>query len=87
MPLVFGSPQAVRSWVCLEPDAKLAERAATALAGDPTTSKCEVRVGTTQSLPQGLQFDALLYIDVLEHIENDADRVDHLLKLRALQDD
>jgi protein-L-isoaspartate O-methyltransferase len=77
------APQAVRSWVCLEPDAKLAERAGAALAADPTTSKCEVRVGTTQSLPQDPQFDALLYIDVLEHIEQDKEelaRAANLLK-------
>jgi protein-L-isoaspartate O-methyltransferase len=65
------APHAVRSWACLEPDGQLAERAAAALAGDPGTSKCEVLVGTTQSLQQDRRFDALLYIDVLEHIEHD----------------
>jgi len=69
------APHAVRSWVCLEPDAKLAARAEAALASDPTTSKCEVLVGTTQSLQPDLRFDALLYIDVLEHIERDKEEL------------
>ena len=65
------APHAVRSWVCLEPDAKLAERAAATLAADPATSRCEVLLGTTQSLRHDRRFDVLLYIDVLEHIEHD----------------
>jgi SAM-dependent methyltransferase len=65
------APDKFRSWVCLEPDAKLAERAAAALAAIPSTSGCKVVVGTTESLPQDLRFDALLYIDVLEHIDED----------------
>lgn len=64
-------PHAVRSWICLEPDPKLAERAGVALAANPTTLQCEVLVGTTQSLQPDPRFDALLYIDVLEHIEED----------------
>ena len=51
------------------------ERAAAALAGDPTTSKCEVLIGTTQSLQQDLRFDVVLYIDVLEHIEHDKEEL------------
>jgi SAM-dependent methyltransferase len=60
-----------RSWTCLEPDPLLADRLARdsdvrALAPRPT-----VRVGTTASLGAGERFDAILYVDVLEHIEHD----------------
>jgi len=69
------APHTASSWLCLEPDATLAERAAAALAADPITSKCEVVVGTTQSLRQVPRFDVLLYIDVLEHIERDKEEL------------
>lgn len=54
-------------WVCLEPDAELAERLR------PLTEQrtCEVVVGTLADLPTGATFDAILYIDVLEHIAED----------------
>jgi ubiquinone/menaquinone biosynthesis C-methylase UbiE len=70
------APRSVRSWTCLEPDAQLAQRAAEALAGDPKTSACQVIVGTTQSLQPDLRFDALLYIDVIEHIEHDKEELE-----------
>ena len=70
------APHLVRSWICLEPDAKLAQRAAAALASDPTTSECQVIAGTTQTLQEDLRFDALLYIDVLEHIEQDKEELE-----------
>ena len=57
----------VRSWLCLEPDAKLAEQARDAVAMLPGAS---VAVGTTSSATLGL-YDSVLYIDVLEHIEDD----------------
>lgn len=60
-----------RRWVCLEPDALLAERLRNAV-NEARVPRCEVTVGTIQSLPDGERFDTLLYIDVLEHIADDA---------------
>jgi len=57
----------VRSWLCLEPDATLAAQAKLALAPLAT---CEVVVGTTLDAKLGV-YDSVLYIDVLEHIEDD----------------
>jgi SAM-dependent methyltransferase len=54
-------------WLALEPDPALAERMRS--ANLPTA--CEVRVGTLASLAPQEQFDSILYIDVLEHIEDD----------------
>lgn len=56
-------------WVCLEPDASLAQR----IPGNstPAMAKCEIRVGSLADLPPQELFDAILYIDVLEHIEDD----------------
>jgi SAM-dependent methyltransferase len=58
-----------RRWVCLEPDAQLLAQARSALAGD---LECEFVAGTVAELDARERFDAILYIDVLEHIEDDA---------------
>ena len=55
-------------WVCLEPDVLLVDT----LKADPTLPAiCEVRQGSLADLPTEECFDAILYIDVLEHIEDD----------------
>jgi SAM-dependent methyltransferase len=67
---VFCDPS-VRRWVCLEPDATLAETLAGSLQKGDLPAACEVAVGTLETLPEGEAFDTILYIDVLEHIEDD----------------
>ncbi len=57
----------IRSWKCLEPDDALAAKARDEVA---TLPKCQVVVGTTASPNLG-RFDSVLYIDVLEHIQDD----------------
>jgi Methyltransferase domain len=59
-----------RRWVCLEPDRDLADRIKSNLPAELTN--CEVVVGTLSDLGPGDQFDSILYMDVLEHIEADA---------------
>ena len=59
-----------RRWVCLEPDRELAYRIRSNLP--PALSNCEVVIGTLSDLGAGEQFDSILYMDVLEHIEADA---------------
>jgi SAM-dependent methyltransferase len=59
------------SWVGLEPDAALAEEMRQRLAREPLPLPVEVRVGTLADLPADDLFDTVLYIDVLEHIEDD----------------
>ena len=59
-----------RRWVCLEPDRDLADRIKPNLP--PALTNCEVVVGTLSDLGPGEQFDSILYMDVLEHIEADA---------------
>ncbi len=62
--------EAQKRWVALEPDPRLADRARTNLAG-AMRHGCEVRVGTVGALDATERFDSILYIDVLEHIEDD----------------
>ena len=58
----------VRRWVSLEPDGTLADVLRRAVAAGPCPDRCEAVTGTLASLDPGRRFDAILYIDVLEHI-------------------
>jgi SAM-dependent methyltransferase len=63
-------------WVCLEPDPGLAAALQSRVDGTLAGRDCEVRTGTIASLPAGEEFDAILYLDVLEHIEDDRAELD-----------
>jgi SAM-dependent methyltransferase len=56
-----------RRWVCLEPDSAFAKR----IRSRPHLQNCEVLVGMLPDLDDQEKFDAILYIDVLEHIKED----------------
>ena len=60
-----------RSWVCLEPDAALANKLEERLRSDPSAVPTRVIVGDLTSVASSERFDCVLYIDVLEHIEDD----------------
>lgn len=55
-------------WVCLEPDRSLVARMG---EGEALPPVCQVVTGTIIELPPAEQFDTILYVDVLEHIEDD----------------
>lgn len=58
------------SWTCLEPDPSLSATLRRVVADLPVAPR--VVTGTLADLPVTDRFDAILYIDVLEHIEHDA---------------
>jgi SAM-dependent methyltransferase len=58
-------------WVCLEPDASLADHLAVAIGDGDLPSCCRAKVGTLADLRTIDRFDTILYIDVLEHIADD----------------
>lgn len=60
-----------RRWVCLEPDPQLAARLVAEQAAGRLPGRCEVIVGTLDDQLSTDQFDSVLYMDVLEHIEGD----------------
>ena len=64
-----------KRWVCLEPDADLSSRLRQHLSAYASTADCEVITGTLSDLIPGAVFDVVLYIDVLEHIENDTEEL------------
>jgi 2-polyprenyl-3-methyl-5-hydroxy-6-metoxy-1,4-benzoquinol methylase len=59
------------NWVCLEPDAELAAVIKQKIKLGQLPSCCTAQVGASADLPPQIRFDAIIYIDVLEHIEND----------------
>jgi SAM-dependent methyltransferase len=62
-------------WICLEPDPALAETLSEDIKAGKVPARCEVVIGTTDSAGEMAPFDTILYIDVLEHIEDDAGEV------------
>jgi SAM-dependent methyltransferase len=62
-------------WLCLEPDSALAHEIRQRFAKTELASHIEVVVGTQADLPQAQVFDTILYLDVLEHISDDAAEV------------
>jgi hypothetical protein len=71
-----------RRWLCLEPDPHLAAALADEARAGNLPDCCEPRTGTLADLGPDEQFDAAVYIDVLEHIADDraelAAAADHL---------
>ena len=65
--------EGVRRWVALEPDESLASHARESLG--VAAAPIEVRHCTSGQLSAAETFDAILYIDVLEHIEDDAGEI------------
>jgi 2-polyprenyl-3-methyl-5-hydroxy-6-metoxy-1,4-benzoquinol methylase len=60
-----------KRWVALEPDSNLTARLTQDIENGSLPASVEVVTGTLDSLPAGRAFDTILYIDVLEHIEDD----------------
>lgn len=58
-------------WVCLEPDPQLASRVEEKVRTRELPDHCKAVVGTTETCVDLGRFDAVLYVDVLEHIEDD----------------
>ncbi len=61
-------------WVCLEPDPALTARLTENLQQAKNRRRYEAVCGTLQSLGDR-QFDTIVYIDVLEHIERDSEEL------------
>lgn len=64
-------------WVCLEPDSRLISQLIQNLAKEKSLRAREAVSGTLGSLDAGQTFDTIIYVDVLEHIENDREELEH----------
>lgn len=65
----------VHSWVCLEPDPSLAARLRQRLRWEARPAAIQVVVGSLNAFAGQPSFDCILYIDVLEHIEDDQQQI------------
>jgi ubiquinone/menaquinone biosynthesis C-methylase UbiE len=62
----------VSKWVCLEPDDSFCREIKERIQSQRLPAVCSVVNGTLDSLDGAALFDTILYMDVLEHIEDDA---------------
>ena len=61
---------AVTSWLCIEPDAGLVATIDEKIKAGRLPAVCRTRQGRLEDDPDAL-FDTIVYIDVIEHIEDD----------------
>ena len=76
----------VTHWTCLEPDKSLAEKITEKINDRKLPADITLQIGTSSDYPPTPTFDSIIYIDVIEHIEYDADelkRAAQLLKPRG----
>ncbi len=60
-------------WLMLEPDAQLSAQLKSKIETKVLPGNCRLQTGTIDQLPS--TFDTIIYIDVLEHIENDVEEM------------
>jgi SAM-dependent methyltransferase len=70
-------------WLCLEPDPQLYARLENKIREGQLPSYCSSLKGTTADLSPTGQFDAILYIDVIEHIEKDLEELNRAKSMLA----
>ena len=58
-------------WICIEPDKGMCNQITTQIIDGSLPSNCEVFCGTLNEYSLLDKFSAVLYIDVIEHIEDD----------------
>jgi ubiquinone/menaquinone biosynthesis C-methylase UbiE len=73
----------VTEWTCLEPDATLAQRLSGVTLGPGSGVRPEIIVGDVSAVAPTRRFDAITYIDVLEHIEDDTGELARSARLLA----
>lgn len=73
--------RACSSWTCLEPDASLSGKILEKCTNGDLPGNIRVITGTTADLPAEGSFDTILYIDVIEHIEDDRSEVERACTL------
>lgn len=64
-----------RSWLCLEPDAELVKEIVQKKQSGYIPEFIEIITNTIDGIAPERKFDAIIYIDVIEHIEHDAEEL------------
>jgi ubiquinone/menaquinone biosynthesis C-methylase UbiE len=63
-------------WTCLEPDPSLAASIGDRIRRQEIPQRCRIIASPVTSLSDSERFDSILYIDVLEHIDQDSAELD-----------
>jgi SAM-dependent methyltransferase len=80
--ITLGNPRGVQ-WTLLEPDPGQCDEMCTKIRDGQLPPDTEIRCGVLKDLPAMPTFDTIIYIDVLEHIEDDrAELAEAALRLR-----
>jgi len=69
-----------KSWVCVEPDAELTKEIKLKKEEGYLPEFIEIITGTLDDVAEERKFDAIIYIDVIEHIEQDAQELEKASK-------
>ena len=70
--ILFLHTPTVRQWTSIEPDPNLARRITDRITLGELPDTCRVLVGTIESVEEMSRFNTVFYIDVIEHIADDA---------------
>jgi 2-polyprenyl-3-methyl-5-hydroxy-6-metoxy-1,4-benzoquinol methylase len=62
-------------WMLLEPDMEMSELLRKKIQSNELPVNCKLQTGTINSIGTEHKFDAIIYIDVLEHIEYDKEEL------------
>jgi len=66
----------VTEWICLEPDQAFYRLLQEKIQNKELPSACKAKLGTLADLDPNDLYDTIIYIDVMEHIENDKAEAD-----------
>lgn len=64
-------------WICLEPDKALSLIIDKRIEKKELQDCCINKTGRLKDIPKEKKFDAILYIDVIEHLENDYEEIEN----------
>lgn len=64
-----------KNWACMEPDADLLQQLTNSIESGSLPKNCIPLPGTLSTLEESQKFDSILYMDVIEHIEDDREEL------------
>src|SRR5688500_4284746 len=71
--IVFLNNSTAEKWLLLEPDKQLSSALTLLKSEGKLPANCEIQTNTISNLHEN--FDTIIYIDVLEHIQNDGEEL------------
>lgn len=72
---LYSSPLQYQQWTAIEPDTVMVNNLIRRQELGEFPASVTIKHGTLDILPKNKKFHSILYIDVLEHIENDSDEL------------